>query len=153
MNQSPNHSFRYQLNITPYIMIAITILYKILFIIKEYIDFEISPILLLIVEVLVKSTVLYIFLDILTVIHLKTHYIQNLIFHYYYKKRTISIFLQYIALFLILNYCITSLLHIFFNSSATNCTCVPTIICILVLLGLIIPAAPADLITFSSTFV
>lgn len=41
----------------------------------------------------------------------------------------------------------------FLNSSATNCTCVPTITCTLVLLGRITPAIPADLIFFSSTCV
>ncbi len=43
--------------------------------------------------------------------------------------------------------------NIFFISSATNCTLVPTITCTEVLPGLITPATPADLIFFSSTSV
>ena len=42
---------------------------------------------------------------------------------------------------------------IFFISSATNCTWVPTITCTEFLLGRITPATPADLIFFSSTLV
>ena len=43
-------------------------------------------------------------------------------------------------------------LHNSLNSSATNCTCVPTITCKLFLPGLITPETPADLMTFSLTF-
>lgn len=46
---------------------------------------------------------------------------------------------------------VVSYLHNFLNPSATCCTCVPMITCTLVFPGRIIPATPADLITFSST--
>ena len=50
-----------------------------------------------------------------------------------------------------LYFCPAHCYNIFFISSATNCTLVPTITCTDVLLGLMTPATPADFIFFSST--